>query len=497
MERKNVLLITSDQQRWDTLGVYNDRIKTPNLDRLSQNGITFDRAYTVNPVCTPSRCSMLTGHYPSRHGCYTIGTNLPEDYPTVPGVLNENGYSTALIGKAHFQSCLDENSFEAAPNIFNKEYFDSWQGPYYGFQKAKLVIGHSSEKHASGMHYGAWLKNKGINTDDYFGNHDYSGFGTWNLPEELHNSKWTADETLETIDEFKKKGTPFFIWSSFQDPHNPCVVPEPWASMYKAEDMPYYKQEMGEMDDKPALYKNIITDGNFGGSEDFGEKPWHCVRNSKTLDMDEKKSRDIMTKYYAMVSLMDHHIGRIIDKLEDEGLIDNTIIIFTSDHGDYMGNHGLWWKGLPAYDDALRIPFIVSYPECETKGKHSKAFQSNLDVASVILAEAGCSSEPLIQGIDQRDSWINSNKNSRDWVQVEFRPTESDFMQKTFLYEHYKMVVYTRDYGELYDMQKDPNQYNNLWNNEDYKVDKDRVIMKYIGAEMEKDGTLRVRTAPA
>ena len=211
MKRKNILLITSDQQRWDTLGVYNDKIKTPNLDRLSESGITFDRAYTVNPVCTPSRCSMLTGHYPSRHGCYTIGTSLPEDYPTIPRLLSDTDYSTALIGKAHFQSCLDENSFEAAPNIFDEDLFTKWSGPYYGFEKARLVIGHSCEDHASGMHYGQWLKSQGVDVKKYFGNHNYSDFGTWDLPEEYHNSKWTADETIESIEQFQKEDKPFFL----------------------------------------------------------------------------------------------------------------------------------------------------------------------------------------------------------------------------------------------------------------------------------------------
>jgi len=497
MKRKNILLITSDQQRWDTLGVYNERIKTPNLDRLSERGIVFDRAYTVNPVCTPSRCSMLTGHYPSRHGCYTIGTSLPEDYRTVPEILSENGYHTALLGKAHFQSCLDENSFEAAPNIFNEKLFDEWEGPYFGFEKAKLAIGHTCEKHAAGMHYGNWLKENNVDIDRYFGIHEYSDYGKWHLPEEYHNSSWTADTTISVIKEYSKDNRPFFIWSSFQDPHNPCVVPEPWASMYKPEDMPFYGRVEGEMENKPPLYKNILETGQFGDGSDFGDKPWHCVRNSETLGMDEKKSREILAYYYGMISLMDYHIGRIIDELEKKGILDETIIIFTSDHGDYMGNHGLWWKGLPAYDDALRIPMIVSHPQCRTKGAHSSAFQSNIDIAAVILAEAGVDNEALIQGIDQRESWKDSSEVSREWALVEFRPTESEFMQKVFLYEKYKLILYNRDYGELYDMSEDPGQLRNLWDDEESQSIKNMLLMKFISAEMDKDGVLRVRTAPA
>ena len=267
--------------------------------------------------------------------------------------------------------------------------------------------------------------------------------------------------------------------------------------MYKPEDMPYYNRVEGEMDDKPPLYNNLIEKGQFGTSDDFGQKPWHCVRSSEFLQMDEQRSREIMASYYGMVSLMDHHIGRIIDHLEEKGILEDTIIIFTSDHGDYMGNHGLWWKGLPAYDDALRIPMIVSHPDCETQGTHSPAFQSNLDIASVVLEEAGLGSEPLIQGVDQSRSWKNNTMSDRDWVQVEYRPTETEYMQKVFLTENFKLVVYNRDYGELYDMLSDPGQYVNLWDNEAYEEKKNELLLKFIKAEMDKDGTLRTRTAPA
>jgi uncharacterized sulfatase len=347
------------------------------------------------------------------------------------------------------------------------------------------------------MHYGNWLKENNVDIDRYFGIHEYSDYGKWHLPEEYHNSSWTADTTISVIEEYSKDNRPFFIWSSFQDPHNPCVVPEPWASMYKPEDMPFYGRVEGEMENKPPLYKNILETGQFGDGSDFGDKPWHCVRNSETLGMDEKKSREILAYYYGMISLMDYHIGRIIDELEKKGILDETIIIFTSDHGDYMGNHGLWWKGLPAYDDALRIPMIVSHPQCRTKGEHSSAFQSNIDIAAVILAEAGVDNEALIQGIDQRESWKDSSEVSREWALIEFRPTESEFMQKVFLYEKYKLILYNRDYGELYDMSEDPGQLRNLWDDEESQSIKNMLLMKFISAEMDKDGVLRVRTAPA
>jgi len=498
MTRPNILLITSDQQRWDTLGVYNPVIRTPRLDRLSAEGITYDRAYTPNPTCTPARCSILTGHYPSRHGCYCIGTSLPEDYPTVPQRLSREGYFTALLGKTHFQSCLSPESFEAAPHIHNQDFFRSWDGPFYGFDYAQLVIGHTVEKHACGMHYGLWLRDNGADLDRDFGNWEYSDFGTWELPEELHNSKWTADITIDAMDKAAEHDKPFFLWSSFQDPHNPCFVPEPWASMYDPDDVPVYGLTEGEMDDKPPIYQRKIDTNAFDGPEAFGPRNWHPTNNSQSINMTPERTRDIMTKYYGMVSLMDHHIGRILDALEEKGLADNTVVIFTSDHGDYMGNHGLWWKGLPAYDDVLRVPMIVRHPQCRTPGVRSRAMQSLVDYGTTFLALAGLDLDPFQQGVVQSDAWADAAESARDWALVESRPTDSDFMQKVFYHDRYKLVVYTNeDYGELYDMEADPDQMHNLYDVAELRDLRDRLLRKLIAAEMEREGARRKRIAVA
>lgn len=412
-KRKNILLITSDQQRWDTIGLLNNKIKTPNLDKIAKDGILFSRGYTCNPVCTPSRVSLLTGHYPSKHGCYTIGTSLEENYTTIPEMLNENGYFTSLIGKAHFQPCLYEKSFEAEPKIHNKEFFSNWKGPFYGFEYAQLIIGHGDEPHSSGMHYGVWLEECGIDTTKYFGNNPYYGFGTWELPDEYSSSNWTAIKTIEAIEKADEVEKPFFIWSSFQNPHNPCYVPEPWASMDYDVKVPVYDFIEGEFDNKPQWYKNIrnwdiTTNGEtsekYGADVYEGEKNWHCV-NGMSSFMNFENKKEVMKKYYGMVSQMDHYIGKIIDYLKKNGLYDNTVIIFTSDHGDYMGNHGLWWKGLPAYEDIHKVPFIVNDPDCKTKGQESHALQSLIDIPRTILELSETKVPWGQQGVDQSFAW--------------------------------------------------------------------------------------------
>jgi uncharacterized sulfatase len=491
----NILLITSDQHHFRALGKLNSHIKTPNLDRLANEGMLFERGYTVNPVCTPSRVSILTGHYPSKHGCYHVGTSLPEDYqPTISSQLANAGYYTALLGKAHFNACLDPNSFEARPNVEDLDKFRSWDGPFYGFQHAKLLIGHTSEVHASGMHYGAWLEDQGIKRSDYFGIHGYNEYGTWSLPEDKHGSRWIADETIDAINAAQEESKPFFLWSSFQDPHNPYVVPEPWASMYDPKTIPLPEDLDCSMEGKPHFYDDIYSHRPCD-DPDLQNIRYDC-RNANHITLE--KTKELYAVYYGMISLMDHHIGRVLDVLDENGLTEKTLIVFTSDHGDYLGNHNLWGKGLLAYEDIQRVPFIVRHPQCKTPGVNSKSLQSLIDLEASFLSAAGLPQPDGSQGVDQTNSWLNVNQKVRDWVMLECTPTESNFCQHTFIENRYKLILYhDRAYGELYDLHEDPNQSQNLYDDILYRDLRNTLIKRYISAEMERKGILRKRTAGA
>jgi len=489
MGELNFLILTTDQQRPDAVGYDNPCIKTPNLDALAARGIIFERGYTTNPVCTPARCSILTGHYPSKHGCYMVGNDLPEGYPTAADLFNEHGYFTGLLGKAHFRACLDPDGFESEPFIHDRDFFRTWNGPYYGFQWARLVIGHASEHHACGMHYGVWLEDNGVDVWKHFGIHDYQSYGRWDLPEQFHQSRWVADETVRAIDMADAEGKPFLLWASFPDPHNPCRVPEPWASMYHPDEVPVYGLREGEMDDKPPFYRAMIDGKGYGDDPELEQNdaralPW----------MDERKSRERIAAYYGMISLMDHHLGRIIRHLEDRGLLDSTVIVFTSDHGEYTGNHGLWGKGLPTYEDVQRVPFMVYHPGCRTPGGRSTAIQSLVDIGQTLPAMAGIELPWGMQGVDQTESWLDAGVRARKWAIVEFRPCDGPFMQKTYIEDRHKLVVYhDRDYGELYDLRGDPGQYVNLWDDPGCAQLKLDLLQRFISAEMEKDGVLLPR----
>ena len=253
------------------------------------------------------------------------------------------------------------------------------------------------------------------------------------------------------------------------------------------------------MDDKPPFYQALVIGQKYGDEPELRVKDWKTEHTISDLGfMDDQMKRETMAIYYGMVSQVDHHVGRILDYMEANRLMENTMIVFTSDHGDYMGNHGMFWKGLPAYEDVHRVPFIAVHPQCRTPGAKSDAIQSLVDLPATFLHSVGIGVPAGYQGVVQEDAWTDAGESGRDWAMVEFRPTESPFMQKTYVNKRYKLVVYhQREYGELYDLQADPQQYFNLWNNPHYREIRLELLCGLISAEMEKDGKLLPRMAIA
>ena len=307
--RPNILLITSDQQHYDTLGCANPRIQTPALDRLAAEGTRFTRAYTCNPVSSPARASLITGMYPAWHDCWTIGVKLPEDVPTVGDVFRRNGYLTTLIGKAHFQPLASQpgsESIECQPTLRDLDFWRSFHGPWYGFDHVEIARNHGDESHA-GQHYAIWMEEKGLtNWRDYFrawdGRDIPSGRrGVWELPEAYHYTHWTTERTVAHLEQAADRQRPFFLWASFQDPHPPYLVPEPWASMYRPEDMEPGRLMPGELDRMPPHFrKTQEVNPDFSEfAETFGNHGFHSHLH------DEAELRKDMATYYGMINLMD------------------------------------------------------------------------------------------------------------------------------------------------------------------------------------------------
>lgn len=499
-KQPNLLLITSDQQHYDTLGVDNPRIKTPVLDRLCFEGTRFTRAYCSNPVCTPSRASIITGQYPSMHGAWTIGVKLPEDVPTVGERLSEVGYSTALIGKAHFQPLATQpgsESLECQPTLRDLEFWRNFHGPWYGFKHIELARNHADEGHV-GQHYALWMEEKGLkNWADYFckpGSTPGSDKRrhAWDLPEAFHYTTWTAERSIAYIREHRDK--PFFLWASFHDPHPPYLVPEPWASMYDPDMMEPGVLVPGEHDKNPPHFFKTQEE-----KPDFSD--WHkpfgahgC--NSHLQDRGELK-KDVAT-YYGMISFMDHHIGRILDELDRQGLAEDTLVVFTTDHGHFIGQHGLIAKGPFHYEDLIRLPFIVRWPGQVPKGQVSDALQSLIDLAPTFLEAAGERLPGYMQGVNQLEVWQGEKAKAREHIICENRHNPVMPHLRSYVNERYKLTVYREeDYGELFDLHEDPDEVNNLWDEPAVAELKQRLMLEFLQAVMKEEPTRMPRIAGA
>ena len=500
MNRPNILLITSDQQHWNCLGVVNPKLKTPHLDRLCNQGTRFTRAYCPNPTCTPTRASIITGLYPSRHGAWSLGTKLPEDVPTLGAMLGAQGYTSTLIGKAHFQplaSASDQASIECQPILRDLDYWRDFGGPWYGFDHIELARNHADEGHV-GQHYAIWMEEQGLdNWRDYFQDPQTGQpkrKGAWDLPAEFHYSTWTAERTLANIERCAGEEKPFFTWASFHDPHPPYLVPEPWASMYDPADMEPGTLLENEMELLPEHFR--LTQEEQPDYSAYHESGFANHGFQSHLTGDEEGRRE-MAIYYGMTSFMDEQIGRILDGLDERGLSENTLVVFTTDHGHFLGQHGLWHKGAFHYEDLIKVPFIVRGPGVPAQTE-SDALQSLVDLAPTFLAACEAPISGAMQGVNQLEVWQGQTEKARDEVIVEFRHQPTKVHLQTLVTDRYKLTVYRdQSYGELFDLELDPDERRNLWDAPEAAGVKAEMMAQMVNAELRRQPTALARIAGA
>ncbi|KRG15775.1 sulfatase [Virgibacillus soli] len=500
-KRPNILLITTDQQHWNTIGAFNSEIETPNLDRLVKEGTTFTKAYCPNPTCTPSRASMITGMYPSQHGAWTLGTKLQEDRHVVGEDFQEAGYRTTLIGKAHFQplhSTEEYPSIEAYPILQDLEYWREFNGPFYGFDHVELARNHTNEAHV-GQHYALWMEEKGLsNWRDYFlsptGNMDPHETYKWKLPEKYHYNNWIAERSNAMLEEYKNNDENFFLWSSFFDPHPEYLVPEPWDTMYDSKDLTIPKVTPKEHEKNPPHFRKTQEDApDFSdlyesGKEIHGYRSHHYYEYGSKFKLTDYDRKKIVSTYYGMISMLDKYVGKILDKLDALGLAENTIVVFTTDHGHLFGQHGMQAKGGFHYEDLIKLPFIVRYPGHVPEGRVTSAMQSLVDLAPTFLSFCNVPIPISMTGVDQKLVWLGKKELARDHIICEFRHEATKIHQKTYVNERYKLTVYyNRNYGELFDLETDPGEINNLWDNPAYASLKSELFLRYIWAELGKE----------
>jgi uncharacterized sulfatase len=468
MARPNILIVCTDQQRTDTLSCYGSTFtSTPGFDRVANEGTRYTRAYCPSAVCTPSRASLMSGQYTIRHGAWNVGVNTGDDVVFLSHRFAAEGYDTRLIGKAHFESysAEPERSRESARG-FRTGYGD-WTGPYYGFEHVELALGHS----AWGLsgHYGAWLRQHVteadieryetlVKADDApeFGGNAYD----WGLPTHLTNSVWTADRAISFLERERQAEKPFFLLVSFQDPHHPHCVPNDYDKRVDPAEVPMPIDAGADLDALPPHFR-LAHEGRLKGSEFAARWPVSGQHDGFNYrDVSERAQRNGRAYYHTMVRLMDDQLVRVWAALDAQGLTDNTLVIVTSDHGELLGDHGIWMKGPFHYEPLVRVPFLAMGPGIG-QGRVDDSLVSLVDIAPVCLNAGGIEYAPAdIDGID----FTRERRAPDDTVLCETILDWQGMICRSVIGRRYKLNWYANaSYGELFDLERDPEETRNLW----------------------------------
>lgn len=425
--RPNVILIMTDQHRFDYIGSINNQIITPNIDALAQDGVIFSHAYSSTPSSTPARAALLTGQSPWHHGLLGYSPKMAEKYPIeMPQLLSDAGYYSYAIGKMHFYP----------------------QRALHGFAATEIDESGRVESPGFVSDYRQWFAQQAEAMGEPKLNPDSTGID-WNghaaavyaLPERLHPTTWTGDRAVAFIDNYKKD-TPLFLKVSFARPHSPYDPPQRYYDMYK--DRPIDAPWIGDWCESFALKTSDPT----APYADFGTE---YAQNSRR-------------HYAASVTMIDDQVGRIIAALKEQGLYENTLIIFTSDHGDMMGDHHHWRKTYP-YEGSAHIPFIVRAPSGMTRAARGAVRSELVEIRDILATFLDAASAPIPQGVDGKSIVPLLVKNPRN---IEWR-TELDLEHARCYGENsgwvgltdgrYKYVWnYQKGTEELYDIKTDPHE---------------------------------------
>ncbi len=333
MNKPNILFIMTDQQRWDAMGCSGGWVKTPNLDRIAEEGVRFKNCVTTTPVCIPARVTMATGLYPHQHGVWKNQEHrTSEDTKTWMQCVRDAGYRTSLFGKTHLhphgnQDLRDE---EDLMNALGIDDVNEIGGPRASARVLSYMTEHWDNK-------GKWEEYK-KDFADRFGN-DPTVVRPSTLGLDDYTDVYVGTQAHDYLKNYSDE-KPWFCWLSFGGPHEPWDTPEPYDALYKPEDMPKAQHKKHLSEKMPERYQN----------------------NKLDSDKDTQRIADMRANYAGNITLIDEQIGNILKLLEERGELDNTIITFTSDHGEMNGDFGLVYKSV-FMNGAVRVPMLVRTPE--------------------------------------------------------------------------------------------------------------------------------------
>ena len=501
MKKPNFLLITTDQHRATDVGCYgNKQVKTPNIDALAQRGRRFDRFHVATGVCMANRASLMTGRMPSLHGTRCNGIPLARSATTFVELLREAGYFTGLVGKCHLQNMTDmapeaprdqppagkkappAHLADAIKNRWNEggysmELLRKWKDdathrvvtPYYGFDHVDLATMHGDLVEGD---YARWLQAQVGDIDQLRGAKNaqpdarYSAPQAWRtrVPEHLYPSTWVGDRAEDFLAQAAERDEPFFLHCSFADPHLPFTPPGKYWDMYDPDEIElpasFHLDVGGSFAPVAALHRER--------SEGRGR-----ITSTVGFAATEREAKEALALTYGMITMIDDVLGRVLARLKALGLDENTVVIFTSDHGDFMGDHGLLLKSALHYQSLVRVPFIWSEPQgyMPQAGQATEALASTVDIATTVLSRAGLAPYFGIQGVDLTPALQGQPMVSRQAVLIEedgHAPTfglKAPVRARSVVTATHRLTIYDQpEWVELYDLQNDPNELTNLIN---------------------------------
>jgi arylsulfatase A-like enzyme len=511
MNTPNFLLIMTDQHRADHLGCHgNPVLRTPHIDSIAARGRKFDDFYVNCPICVPNRIAMMTARMPSTNGSRHNGIPMDREAVSYVDILRAAGYRTGLVGKCHLQDMTDIPARQDWPKaihglalppdalsearrerrvgpgwdteigaLWKKDPDRSVTLPYYGFDHVRFCNGHGDDVYG---HYTGWARDKGLDIEALRGKANAipdTGIvapQAWRtaVPEEGYSTSFVAEETLNFLDAQTGSDAPFFLHCSFPDPHHPFVPPGRYFDLYDPDDIPlppsFGKVPKGEHPYATWLREKAAR----GESWDQGPPPFAMT--------DEAAVRQCIALTYGMISMVDDAVGRILERLDELGLRENTVVIFTSDHGDFMGDHGLMLKHGLHTDGVLRVPFLWSDPD-PARNVGDTPLGCSIDIGPTILARTGLAAHNGAQGIDLFGDPAQTGRDRRKGIYIEedelgaHLAAPEGMRSRTFVDRRWRLTIYDGfEGGELFDRRLDPLELDNLWDHPAHVADKARLI---------------------
>jgi len=480
----NVLFVIADQHRADNNGFMgNQVISTPNFDAIADRGTVFENTWVSNPVCMPNRSTIMTGRMPSAHGVIFNDRSLDWGANTFVKRFRKSGYRTGLIGKSHLQHGMSKNSVIAyrGEGSGNSPFPAGWDEAedyehyleslppnpedFYGFDHIELSIDHGARATGHHLH---WALAKGAKREDLLidmdgdcpGNDHSSEWRQIYRPpydESIHSTSFVTERTINFIEEAEEQNKPWLTWCSFPDPHHPMTPPGKWFDMYQPEDMKLSSTRHDSLKDAPAHLQL------FSEIHPRDQRNWVApcgYGNDKLL-------AEAMAATYGMVSMIDEGVGRIMTRLEELGVRENTIVVFTSDHGDMMGDHSLFLKGFMHYRGTLQVPLVLDVPG--VNATRTDALASSIDLGPTLMDLCDIAPYDGIQGVSLGPVLEDPAACVRDSILIEddvpmitAKLTPIPARIRTLVTAEYKYTRNSKGEEQLFHLSEDPDEMNNV-----------------------------------